>query len=131
MTDIDIDDSEARSLIRELDAVVRNVPDDVAAVVEKAGVNVKKVLRDDLRGSRHFRGAAPSVTYDLIKTPSYVEAEIGPVTGPGRRVGDLASIAYFGGVHGGGGTVRDPMHAAQEEAPRFEKALDNVLGRLG
>lgn len=131
MTHIDIDDTDARSLIRELDKVGRNLPGEVAAVVAKAAVNVKKDMQDDMRASNHFKGATGSISYDLITTPSFAEAEIGPVTGPGRRVGDLASIAYFGGVHGGGGTVRDPMHAAAEEAPRFERALDYVLEGLG
>lgn len=131
MSDIDIDDRDARSLIRELDNVGKNLPREVAAVVAKAAVGVKKDMQDDMRDSEHFKGAASSITFDLITTPSFAEAEIGPVSGPGRRRGDMASIAYFGGVHGGGGTVRDPMHAAQEEAPRFERALDYLLNGLG
>jgi len=130
VTDIDIDDHEARELIRELDKVGRNLPRDIVPVVTKAGVNVKNDMRDDMRDSRHFRGAAPAITFDIIATPGFAEAEIGPVSGPGRRIGDLASIAYFGGVHGGGGTVRDPIHAAKEEAPRFERALDYLLEGL-
>lgn len=128
---IDIDDRDARSLIRELDNIGKNITREVEAVVAKAAVGVKKDMQEDMRDSKHFKGAASSISYDLIATPSYVEAEIGPVSGPGRRRGDLASIAYFGGVHGGGGTVRDPIHAANEEAPRFVRALDYLLNGLG
>ena len=78
----DVDDSEIRGLVRDLDRAVRNVPDEAAKVVAKAGVNVKESMREDLRDSNHFKGAASTVSYDLVKTPSYVEAEIGPVTGP-------------------------------------------------
>lgn len=131
MSDIDIDDSDARSLIRELDILGRNLPREVAAVTEKAAVGVKGDMQDDMRASAHFKGVAPSISYDLIITPGFAESEIGPVSGPGGRRGDLASIAYFGGVHGGGGTVRDPVHAAAEEAPRFERALDYLLNGLG
>ena len=128
---IEINDSDARSLVRELDAVVRNMPREVAKVVAKAAVNVKGSMQEDLRDSPHFKGGAPAVSYDLITTPSYAEAQIGPVSGPGRKRGDIASIAYFGGAHGGGGTVRDPQRAADEEAPAFTRALDDVLRGLG
>ena len=43
-------------------------------------------------------------------------------------MGDLAHIAYFGGSPAGGGTVRDPQAVLDEEAPRLEKALIDLLG---
>jgi len=119
----------AREAQAWIDSAAKFVPDAVRPVIAKAAVNVKESMREDLRDSAHFKGGAPAVTFDLINTASYSEAEIGPVSGPGRMRGDIASIAYFGGAHGGGGTVRDPQHAAAEERPAFERAMEDVLDK--
>ena len=53
--------------------------------------------------------------------------EVGPRKG---KPGSIANIAYFGGANGGGGTVPDPRGALEAEAPRFEKALTDLVGEI-
>lgn len=98
----------------------------VKPVVAKGALNVKTSMQDDMKQSDHFKQVARSITYDVRDGQSFVEAEIGPKTA-GQTVGDLAHLAYFGGAHGGGGTVRDPQGALDDEADNFERALGDVL----
>lgn len=92
-------------------------------LVTKGAVNIKESMRADFRDSRHFRRAESLVTFDQVG----LTAIIGPES---KGAGNLAHIAYFGGAHGGGGTVRDPQRAAEEEAPRFERALADLADEL-
>jgi hypothetical protein len=101
----------------------------VRPVVSKGALSVKNAMRDDMSKSAHFGQVARSITYDTRSGASWAEAEAGPVT-EGRTVGDLAHLAYFGGAHGGGGTVRDPQDALDDEAPKFFKAIEDVIGGL-
>jgi hypothetical protein len=123
------DDTGARLIASQLDAAVRNLPREVAHITDVACAKTKKTMRADMSGSDYFKKVARSIGYDLIVTPGYVEGEVGPNTA-GATVGDLAHIAYFGGARGGGGTVRDPEEALQEEAPHYQRELDKLMGRL-
>lgn len=116
-------------LARDLRKASAHVGRELVPVVKKGAGNVKDGMRNDMRKSRHFKQVAHSISYDVERTPVSVEAEIGPETG-GRVVGDLAHIAYFGGINGGGNTVRDPEWHARDEAPRFEKAIADVVDGL-
>lgn len=112
-----------------LGRVSPEVVDGAHKVVTKGALNIKESMADDFYSSRHFRHLGRSVGFDQVG----LTAEIGPdkakVYGKGeyRTPGNLAVIAYFGGANGGGGTVRDPQRAAEEEAPRFMKALLDVI----
>lgn len=112
----------AADLLSAAGRVVRQTP----PVIKRGAVNVKKQLVSEMRGSRHFRGAAPSIGFDV--TDGGFGAEIGPESEPGEQIGDLASIAYFGGAFGGGGTVADPQGALDAEAPHVEKAIADLAG---
>ena len=98
---------------------------DVEKVVFKGALNLKRDMAQELQSSRHFRSIAKSVDFDIESRPNGVEAEIGPKSGP-REPGNLANIAYFGTSRGGGGTV-DFMKPFEEEKPRFEQAIQEVL----
>lgn len=126
---IAFDISGLSELVADLESAADRVLAEVKPVVAKGAVNVKTAMRDDLASSTHFKQVARSVTYDTRSGRDWVEAEIGPVTA-GAVVGDLAHIVYFGGARGGGATVRDPLLAALDEAPRFEKALSEAMGTL-
>lgn len=121
--DISIDDE---GLAEALRAAAADLPRLVRPVVAKGALNVKTKLRSEASGSRHFR-LASFITYDTKETSSGAEAEIGPEK---RGAGNLGNIAYFGGAHGGGGTLPDPQLAANEEAPRFEKAIGDIVDGL-
>lgn len=122
------DVSELRSFAAELGNASAKAAPAVRAVLMKGAVNIKGAMREDMAASRHFKGVARSIDFDVIAEADGVAAEIGPKTGPGEP-GNLANIAYFGSSRGGG-TVRDPQAALDEEAPKFEKALADVLDGL-
>lgn len=118
------DVSQLRALVREMQTAPAEVQKGVRPVVSKGALNIKTEMQMDLASSTHFRGITFSVSYDVKLDAGGVEAEIGP--DKGREGGALANIAYFGSSRGGG-TVRDPVHVLENEGPRFETALGNLL----
>lgn len=129
MSTFDFDVSELTALGRELAVAGDSIMGKVRPVVSKGALNVKNGMREDMSGSAYFARVASSITYETRDGVGWAEAEVGPVTA-GRTVGDLAHIAYFGGFPAGGGTVRDPQAVLDEEAPRFEKAITDVIEGL-
>jgi hypothetical protein len=121
-----VDDREIRAFARDLRGASQRVVDQVPGVIKKGAVEVKKQMVEEMGGSRSFKGAARSISFDILD--GGFTAEIGPVSEPGEVPGDLAVIAYFGGSSGGGGTVPDPVGALNADAPRMEKALADILG---
>ena len=129
MTDFEIDASELNRLALDLSRAGDDLVGKVRPVVSKAALNVKTDWNAALKASKHFKGVAGSVTYDLTGRVGDVEAQVGP--DPDRRkAAHLANIAHFGGAHGGGGTVADPQTFADVEAPKFEAALQAVVDGL-
>lgn len=119
------DASEVRAFAVELQTVPDNVVRKIPGVVKKGANNIKQTMVADFGRSRSFHQIGRAVSYDISMDATGVEAEIGPVKG---SPGSLANIAYFGGANGGGGTIRDPERALEEEVPRFESALSDLLG---
>ena len=124
MPNVEIDASELREFSTELGKVPGKVVTGVRPAVVKAGVNMKKQLREEMDKSKHFR-ASRSINFDV--SDGGLAVEVGPSKG---KPGSIANIAYFGGVNGGGGTVPDPRGALEAEAPRFEKALTDLVGEI-
>ena len=124
---IEVDTSELRALAADLGRAPDKVQQGIRPVIAKGALNIKTEMQMDLASSTHFRGITFSVSYDTKVDSGGVEAEIGP--DKGRAGGALANIAYFG-TSRGGGTVPDPQVALTAEAPRFEKALSDLLGDL-
>lgn len=122
------DAHEVRAFANDLRSASQRVVDKVPPVVKRGAQNIKTQMVEAMAGSSHFKGAARAISYDI--TNGGFEAEIGPVTGPGGVPGDLAHLAYFGGANGGGGTVEDPEKALDAEAPRFTKALLDLIGEV-
>jgi hypothetical protein len=121
------DTSDLRDLAADLRQAPAKVQRGVGAVIFKGALNIKTQLVDEMSASRHFKGAASSIDFDMSHRGAFsaIEAEIGPRSGPGEP-GALANIAYFG-TSRGGGTVPDPQRALDAEAPRVEKALADLL----
>ena len=88
-------------------------------------MNIKNQLNAEMDESAHF--GQVNITFETKAEGDGYVAEIGAVT-QGKVVGDLAHFAYFGGANGGGGTVDDPEGALKAEAPRFVKALTDLIG---
>lgn len=126
MSSVEIDASAALAAAADLGAALDGLPKKVRASVSKGALNIKNAMKADMAASEHFGQVASSITYDLNGSDYAPEAEIGPRKG---SPGSLANIAYFGGARGGG-TVRDPIEPANEEAPNFEAALTAILDDL-
>lgn len=117
----------AGELIADLSkAASRSIPL-VDGVLEKAAVNVKGEYVAEAQGSRHFRGVAPSISYDKVGGFGFLGRAIGPEIG--RAGGSLGDIAYHGGSNGGGGTL-DLDGPLDREEPRLVKAFADGLADL-
>ena len=131
MTSFQFDVSELHALADELGGLPPKAARAAQATARKAAQNIKRDWQYDAAFSRHFR-LAPTISYDEnVWFGAVYEAEIGP--NRRYRAARLAGIAHFGGANGGGGTLQDPDNYVASEAPRFEKAMadiiDEVLGR--
>ena len=124
MPSVEFDASELRDFSSELGRVPAKVVIGVRPAVVKAGVNMKNQLREEMDKSKHFK-ASRSINFDV--SDGGLAVAVGPSKG---KPGSIANIAYFGGVNGGGGTVPDPRGALDAEAPRFEKALTDLVGEI-
>ena len=124
MPNVEIDAHEVKEFASELGKVPTKVVTGVRPAVVKAGVNMKKQLREEMDKSKHFK-ASRSINFDV--SDGGLAVAVGPSKG---HPGSIANIAYFGGVNGGGGTVPDPRGALDAEAPRFEKALTDLVGEI-
>ena len=124
MLNVEIDAHEVKEFASELGKVPTKVVTGVRPAVVKAGVNMKKQLREEMDKSKHFK-ASRSINFDV--SDGGMAVEVGPTK---SGAGNLANIAYFGGAHGGGGTVPDPRGALDAEVPRFEKALTDLVGEI-
>lgn len=123
MAGVSVDTSEVRAAVADLTSVDSRLRPDVAGVVKKGATNIKNDLVTEMQKSRHFKGVAPGISYDMVDD---FDAEIGPTKG---RPGSLANIAYFG-TSRGGGTVEDPEQALQRELPAFEKHLGDIAEKV-
>lgn len=119
--------SELDGLIRDLGKIPAAMVPKVRGVVAKAALNTKKAMRRDARGSRAFEVIARTIDYDLKVSGDVIEAEIGP---SGGGSASLAGIAYFGTSRPGGGTVRNPEDAMNDEAPAFFEYAFKATGGL-
>ena len=127
-----VDTSQIDGLVRDLGAIPAAMVPKVRGVVAKSALNTKNAMRKDASRSDHFKQIAAVINYDLEVVASggdsKIEAEIGPTPG---GAGSLAGIAYFGTSKPGGGTVRNPEKAMQDEAPAFyEYAFKATEGLL-
>ena len=122
------DMSEVRALSVDLSRASMRVQGDVVPLVFVGAMHIKTQMRAEMGASRHFKGSAPAIDFDITDTATTVTAEIGPKVGSGE-IGGLGGIAYFGNSRGGG-TVADPQGALDVEAPKLERAIDDLMGRL-
>ncbi|MDO5534119.1 MAG: hypothetical protein Q4F65_05660 [Propionibacteriaceae bacterium] len=121
---IDVNVNELRELgvwLRESGPEVNRA---APGVVRKAAMNIKGDWQMDAAFSRHFR-LTPTINFDERRRGDVIEAEIGPDRR--RRAARLAGIAHFGGANGGGGTLGDPTHYLDKEAPRMAEALAKIV----
>lgn len=124
-----IDSSDMRSFATDLGRASSRTAADVRRVVTTSANAVRKTMRSDMRKSRSFGVLADAIDREVSVTETAIEAEVGVRRRSGARanLGFGANIAYFGSSRGGG-TVRDPQAALDEEIPTLEKALSDAIG---
>jgi hypothetical protein len=122
-----IDASEVQRLALDLSRAASESLGIVEPVLKHGAQNIKDEMAADAAASQHFSSVAPSISYDRIGFASHVGYEIGPEIG--RFGGSLGDIAYFGGAHGGGGTL-DIDAPLRDEEPRLVQSLARALGDL-
>lgn len=116
---------DLEGLERHLREAAANITDEVAAVVERGALNVKNEWRTRMRArSRHGRipHLPKAISYDVERTPTGVEAEIGPVYS--KKQGPLAHLLEFGSVNNA--PHQDGAGALESEMDRFYDAIDEV-----
>ena len=123
---VTFDVSQVQSFAKDLGKVPGRAVPEIEKVVSKGALNIKQDWAARWKGLSHAPGLASAVNYDIKFGIGTIEAEIGP--DKGKRQGALGNLIEFGSInnapHPGGG----PALAA--EAPKFEKALTDVLGDL-
>ena len=125
-----VDYSEVTELVHDMGAAPAKLARKVKPIMAKTGLATKKRMQAHLRASRSFRPAARSVDYDVDVTADGIQVEVGP-NADRDAAAALAGLAYFGGSHGGGGTVPDPVVAMRQEEPTLlgflEMAAEGLL----
>ena len=117
-----VDNRELYALAADLGKMPQVMARKSKPIFRRTALEVKNGMQADLRESRHFKQVALSVDYDVTEGGMLgalsMSAEIGP-NAERNSSAPLAGIAYFGGVNGGGGTVRDPVFHAVEQGSRM------------
>ena len=129
-----IDNKELYALAMDLGKMPQVMGRKCAPIFRRTALEVKKGMQADLRQSKHFKQIAASVDYDLNEYKMFgsfvMTAEVGP-NAERNPSAPLAGIAYFGGVNGGGGTVRDPVIHARDQGSMMigylEMAAEGLL----
>ena len=147
---IQLDLRELREFEKDVSAIPGQLNRHVIPVLKRGAVQVKRQLTEDMRRSKHFARFA-TFRFEIEENPGQYVASIFPDTdnprgrgrpykrnfsdgrsqrpAPTKGPGAGANIAYFG-TSRGGGSVRDPFIALQEEAPKFEQALAELVEKL-
>jgi len=136
-----VDGRELHQLTADLIDAAPHTVKKIEPIVVKAAQNIKKAMMADANKSRHFKKIGRTVTYDVSVNEAFGDASIDAEIGYDKRVisdtpnkhgtfgsaASLAGIAIFGGSRPGGGTVRNPEEALNDEAPEFERWLEGTL----
>ena len=117
------DHSELDALARDLMAAPLNVIPALVPVANKAGVNMKRVMKSDASGHSHAPTIARTVNYEVEVDGASISIEVGfdkeMQTGKGkfRTPGNLANILAFGTSKNA--PVMDITRGLTEEVPNF------------
>jgi hypothetical protein len=106
------------ALAAELAAAGARMAAQAVAITSKGALNVKNAWRQSASGLKHAPQYPYSITYDLIRSPAAVAAEIGP--DKSKAQGALGNLIEYG-------SSKNPPHldgarALAAEEPRFYAA---------
>ena len=121
-----IEHGEIDRLAATLHDAAAKSPREAAKVVEKGALNIKNAARQRIGRPAHAPAYAISITYDSWMSFSGPTAEIGP--DKGKRQGALGNLLEYGSVNNA--PIPHIAPSAEEELPRFEKALEDLARRL-
>lgn len=132
MDHVRIDTTELGALAASFDDSLESMPRETRAVVQKGSLNVKNDAKGRVGSGGYVGAYGSTITYDTIETPNRITGEIGPdrekQAGGGRKrtPGNLAWILEK--EYGTPWSAPKPHlgPALDAEAPRFEKALENL-----
>ena len=113
---------EVERLVRTFDDALTDSMPKVRAVVQKGALQIKNGARQRISGHPHAPAYPHAITYDTKVGPTSAEAEIGP--DKGKRQGALGNILEYGTVNNA--PIPHIRPAADEELPRFERALEDL-----
>ncbi|GAB2951920.1 hypothetical protein GCM10027280_45380 [Micromonospora polyrhachis] len=116
---------EIQSLVGEFDEVLVDAMPEVRKVVQKGALNIKTDARQRISGHPHAPAYPYSITYDTQVTGNSAVAEIGP--DKGKRQGALGNILEYGTLKNA--PLPHIKPAADEELPRFERALEDLAAK--
>ena len=113
-----------RELAATLGVVSGAVTVAARGVVERGGLGVKRAWAENARSTagaaaRHY---PDSISYDMRG----LEVEVGP--DKGKTQGPLGNLLEYGSSHNP--PHWDGQRALDDEAPKFEKALNDMLGDM-
>lgn len=125
---IHVDTSQLEALAADLGKVPASVAKDAQRVVSRGALNIKNDWRERATKSAgaHGRHYPLSIGYELRAGLGGPSAEVGPDAS--KPQGSMGRGFEFG-------SINQPPHmdflaATEAEAPRFEKALADVLGNI-
>lgn len=124
---MEADTRELQALIREYDTALRDSIPEVRKVVERGSLNIKNDAKGRISGHPTLRGLPHTISYDTRVRGTSVVGEIGPDKTKGGQA-PLGNIAEYGTVNNAPMPFMQP--AADEELPKFEKALEDLAVRL-
>lgn len=131
MDHLTVDTSDVSQLAAHLDEAVGLTAREIRPVVQKGALNIKTGAQKRVEHIRHAPNYGRTITYESIEKPGGTWAEIGPDIdkqvggGPDRTPGHLGWIFEDGGPHSA--PIPHMRPALEEEAPRFERALEAVV----
>lgn len=124
MTEFDM--SEVNKLAADLGRIPGRMVAPVTAALTKSADSLKEAMRADAGGIGHAPYFPDSITAEVKTTVGQFTAEVGP--DKDLRQGALGNILYFGTSKNG--PVLDINGPLDGEAPKFEKAIEDVAGKL-
>jgi hypothetical protein len=110
----------------KLGETLSKAPREAAKVVERGALQIKNGARRRAGGLAHAPAYPASISYDSWMGLSGPAAEIGP--DKGRRQGSLGNLIEYGSVNNA--PIPHIAPAADEELPRFEKAMEDLAEKL-
>jgi hypothetical protein len=122
----DIDASQYREFGVDLGKVPARFLKDVEAVVAKGSLNIKQDAAEKISGHAHLPHYPKSISYDIKRTFTTIEGEIGP--DKGRMQGPLGNILEYGTPKNRPLPHLAPALDAEEE--RFVNALERLFDNL-